>query len=175
MPEVFESWMTEEMVMREEREARERVDVTVVEECRAKLRGGGVLDGAKKRKLVLVDGFLRYHDTDVRREMDTMLFLRGSKEVVLRRRMGRPGYGAEAKQGEFWRTKEYFEECVWENYAREHGWLFDGRDVEGSPDWGVCETAGIKMSPGKDMTVEEGLRWVLGILVEEWNRTSSGV
>lgn len=93
--------------------------------------------------IIILEGFLLYHRVDILQRLDCALFLRLSKSEAKRRRMSRPGYGAEAQGGEFWKTEEYFEECVWRNYVRVHAGLFEGGGCgEGEGDRGERERKG---------------------------------
>lgn len=59
--------------------------------------------------MVIVEGFLLYNMPDIRKRLDTRLFVSLSYNEAKHRRMTRPHYGAEAKEGEFWKTEYYFE------------------------------------------------------------------
>ncbi|MCJ1474437.1 ribosylnicotinamide kinase [Lambiella insularis] len=61
--------------------------------------------------IVVVEGWLLYQNLEIRKIADVKLFLRTSKLAAKRRRMNRPGYG-DPGTSDFWRTEEYFEECV---------------------------------------------------------------
>ena len=116
----------------------------------------------------IVDGFLLYlqpsrvHDTP----LSFKLFIRISKLTALARRMARPGYG-DPNSKDFWRTPEYFEECVWGDYVKEHAWLFHAGDVEGEPNEEVCGREHILMQPKIDATVEETFKWAVTAITEE--------
>ncbi|GAB7350115.1 hypothetical protein MBLNU459_g0780t1 [Dothideomycetes sp. NU459] len=85
--------------------------------------------------VALVDGFLLYHDQDMREKLNVKLFFRTSRATAKLRRFGRYGEGA-APEGseEFWKTESYFENCVWPNYVKEHAFMFPEGDVEASID-----------------------------------------
>ena len=59
--------------------------------------------------------------------------------------MTRPQYGAEAKEGEFWKTEDYFEKMVWRNYVEQHRVLFQESNVEGSVHEDKCWELGINV------------------------------
>lgn len=68
---------------------------------------------------------------------DTKLFLASSKEGAKTKRFHRMIYkdspfGARLPS-EDWKKESYFEDVVWPNYVREHGWLFNNNDVEDVP------------------------------------------
>ncbi len=83
--------------------------------------------------MVIVEGFMLFNFAGIRERCDVRLFVRLSRGEARRRRMKRPGYGSEAKEGEFWKTEDYFEKMVWRNYVEQHGEFFwtGGRRGEG--------------------------------------------
>lgn len=52
--------------------------------------------GHSQTRMVLVDGFLLYHDLAIRERLDVRLFLRLSHDTAKKRRFTRQGYGAKA-------------------------------------------------------------------------------
>ncbi|MCJ1286447.1 ribosylnicotinamide kinase [Xylographa opegraphella] len=124
------------------------------------------LDAARRgREVALLEGWLLFQDEDIRRMADVKLFLRTSKAAARHRRMTRPGYG-DPDTKDFWRTEEYFEECVWGNYVRNSGGWFVGGDVEGEPDEELCRREGLVMRPGLEMGVEETFEWAVRVVCE---------
>ncbi len=75
-------------------------------------------------RMVIVEGFMLFNFAGIRERCDVRLFVRLSRGEARRRRMKRPGYGSEAKEGEFWKTEDYFEKMVWRNYVEQHGDFF---------------------------------------------------
>jgi nicotinamide/nicotinate riboside kinase len=63
-------------------------------------------------KIVILDGFLLFHDAEIRKRLDMMFFFGLSHDVTKERRFSRQGYGVEAKPDEFWKTEDYFEKMV---------------------------------------------------------------
>ncbi|MCJ1317024.1 ribosylnicotinamide kinase [Xylographa vitiligo] len=124
------------------------------------------LDAARRgREVAVIEGWLLYQDEEIRRMADVKLFLRTSKAAAKYRRMTRPGYG-DPDTKDFWRTEEYFEECVWGNYVRNSAGWFVGGDVEGEPDEELCRREGVAMRPSLDMSVEETFEWAVGVICE---------
>ena len=145
-----------------------KVRKEVLEEMRELVKEAYFRNGSDEeiiRGVGIVDGFLLYHSPEIRHELDVKLFLRLSKSSALRRRMGRSGYG-DPETKDFWRTEEYFEECVWGNYVKEHARLFEAGDMEGRPDERICEEEGILMEPGIDRSIEETFKWAVKEIVK---------
>lgn len=118
--------------------------------------------------IVIVEGFLLYHRSDVRAMLDGRLFLRLDHQEARRRRLTRPNYGAEAQEGDFWKTEDYFEKMVWRNYVEQHADLFEDGNVEGRVNKEMCRSRGIAVQDGINVEVEPCLSWavdtVIGIL-----------
>ena len=159
-PSDFESWQEGVFPGREEK-ALATVPSELIEKLKTKYQG---YDG--DTRLVLVDGFLLYHNPAIMERLDIKLFFRLSKKVAKERRMSRQGYGIEAKPDEFWKTEDYFEKIVWMNYSQQHGSFLLNHDVEGDVDESVCESEGIQVKPAMDRSVEECLTWALERIVE---------
>lgn len=123
-------------------------------------------------QLCLFDGFLVYSQ-DMRPIMsliDIKLFLLVSREKAIRRREARDGYVT--LEG-FWKDPpHYVDKIVWPNYAEEHAWLFENGDVEGVPDKGVLNKAGIsaQLGRGLDVDMETTLEWAVDLIMSELAR-----
>lgn len=115
--------------------------------------------------VVILEGFLLYRSCDVRGRLDGKLFLRSDYEEARRRRLSRPSYGVEAKEGEFWKTEDYFEKMVWRNYVEQHADLFENGEVEGSVDREVCRERGIVMQEGMNVEIGQTLSWAVDFLI----------
>lgn len=113
--------------------------------------------GDLRHTIVIIEGFLLYHLPDVRRRLNGKLFVRLDHEEARRRRLTRPSYGVEAKEGEFWKTEDYFEKMVWRNYVEQHADFFEDGDVEGSIDRKLCSERGIVMHEGMNVEAEQTL------------------
>ena len=84
---------------------------------------------ARKVIILIVEGFLIFYDAAVRKLFDMRLFLRVSRETMLRRRTERQNYVLE--DGEVWEDPPfYFDEIVWPAYVEAHGRMFERGDVE---------------------------------------------
>jgi nicotinamide/nicotinate riboside kinase len=114
--------------------------------------------------------------------LDLKLFLRSTYALTRHRRQARPGYVT--LEG-FWEDPPgYVDEVVWPNYVREHGWMFEGGDV----DFGevkssvVVQEEGIYVGPGKgEKGMRELLGWAVGVVgarvrreIEEWGGGGGG-
>ena len=155
MPEDFVSWQDPAATAEARRTALARVSSSARDAARKRMQ-----HALRGRGVGIVEGFLLYQDEQIRRLAEIKLFLRTSKVAAKARRMRRPGYG-DPETKDFWRTEAYFEECVWGNYVKESGWMFQDGDVEGPPIEGVEEAEGIRMQPGLDMGVEETFEWAV--------------
>lgn len=79
--------------------------------------------------VVIADGFLLYYDEGVRRQMDVRLFLRSTRETLVKRREARGGYAT--AEGTVWQDPPtYFDDVVWPAYVLAHHNLFEEGDVE---------------------------------------------
>lgn len=137
-PGDFESWQADVFAGQVEK-ALELAGDEVVIEMRKEVEGSGVLGGSGQGvRMVIIEGFMLYNVPEIRERLDVRLFVRLSHGESKRRRMSRPNYGAEAKEGEFWKTEEYFEKMVWRNYVEQHRNFFDEGDVEGQVDAERC-------------------------------------
>ena len=116
--------------------------------------------------IVILEGFLLHHRSDVRAMLDGRLFLRLDHQEAKRRRLTRPNYGAEAKEGEFWKTEDYFEKMVWRNYVEQHADLFEDGNVEGSIDREVCRSRGIAVQDRTDVELELCLSWAVDTVID---------
>ena len=121
--------------------------------------------GDAKYSVVIIEGFLLYHLSDVRRRLDGKLFVRLDHQEARRRRLTRPSYGAEAKEGEFWKTEDYFEKMVWRNYVEQHADLFEDGNVEGSIHRKVCSERGIALQEAMNVEVGQTLSWAVDIVI----------
>ncbi|KAK5073201.1 ribosylnicotinamide kinase [Lithohypha guttulata] len=104
--------------------------------------------------------------------LDLKLFLPSSRQKTIERRTKRTGYVT--LEG-FWADPPgYVEDVVWPNYARDHAWLFDGGDGDGSEasrqqaiddgrvDRDVAARHGVHIGPGSgDVHLREILPWAI--------------
>ena len=116
-------------------------------------------------RLVIVEGFLLYHQPDIRSRLDGRLFVRLNHDEARYRRMNRPGHESNAKEGEFWKTEDYFETMVWRNYVEQHKDLFEGGDVEGKVNEEICREREIVMQEDMNVQVEDTLVWAVDALI----------
>lgn len=150
--------------------ALEMVGEQVLGEMRGMMEESGVFGDLRSPgqevRMVIFEGFTLFDVVEIRERFDVRLFVRLSRGEAKRRRMNRPNYGSEAKEGEFWKTEDYFEKMVWRNYVEQHGEFFEEGDVEGKADEERCERLGIAVQGGMDVEVQESLRWAVGAILE---------
>ena len=121
----------------------------------------------KKRKLVIVEGFLLFGEgvkDTLGSLFDLRILLRTTRETAQKRRKSRNGYVT--LEG-FWQDPEgYFEDVVWPNYYKDHGFLFEEGDVESSVKGEVMAgwTGKIRVGLIDDIGLEALLEWVLDCL-----------
>ena len=157
LPEKFTSWQAD-VFHDQEGKALRMVPQEALKQMRDKV--SEQLKGAEY-SIVIMEGFLLYHRSDVREMLDGRLFIRLDHQEARRRRLQRPNYGAEAKEGEFWKTEDYFEKIVWRNYVEQHADLFEDGNVEGSIDRKVSSDRGIAVQDGMNVEVEQCLSWAV--------------
>lgn len=165
-PEGFKSWQLD-VFPDQEAGALKMVSGDLLRDLSESVSARLQAAAAETYSIVIVEGFLLYHLAEIRRRLDCRLFLRLSHEEARRRRLGRPSYGVKAtKEGEFWKTEEYFEEVVWRNYVEMHGELFRGGDVEGKADGEVCGERGIAMQEEINGDMSRTLKWAVDVVVD---------
>lgn len=106
---------------------------------------------------------------------DGRLFLRLDHQEAKRRRLTRRNYGVEAKEGEFWKTEDYFETMVWRNYVERHADFFEDGNVEGCIDRKVCRSREIAVQDGTNVKTESCLNWAVDIVIDilkTWMKSS---
>lgn len=126
----------------------------IVKELKEMLDESGALDG--RRAVGIVEGFLLYHEPEIRDMLDIKFFLRVREEQARASRLAKPGYSPASN---FWALEQYFDETAWPNFVHEHRPLFENGNVEGMPLFGLCDKLNIIMQPRLDMNVEQILAW----------------
>ena len=117
---------------------------------------------------MLVEGFLLFGES-VREELgrlfDLAILLRATRASAGTRRVNRNGYVT--LEG-FWQDPPgYFEDVVWPNYVKEHGYLFEDGDVEGEAVKRTeGEMKGVKVGPVNDVGLDQVCEWVIGCIRE---------
>ncbi|CDR46186.1 CYFA0S22e01024g1_1 [Cyberlindnera fabianii] len=82
------------------------------------------------RKLIIVDGFMMFHDLSIIELFDIRIFIKASHDTLKQRRESRFGYQT---QQTFWVDPPgYFDKIVYPAYAESHKILFNDDDVEKS-------------------------------------------
>ncbi|PNS20991.1 Nicotinamide riboside kinase [Sphaceloma murrayae] len=138
------------------------VDADVVERFKAEAKAAG---WAKGRKVAIVDGFLLFSEEmrEIRDLFDVKLFLRTDYRTAKTRRENRKGYVT--LEG-FWEDPPgYVDQIVWPNYVKDHAFLFEGGDVEGTAIEPLCRELGIEIMPDEAQGhMTECLGWAYRIL-----------
>lgn len=79
--------------------------------------------------VVLIDGFMLYHDTAISDLFDVKLYFRAPYEMLKTRREARAGYATE--EGFWVDPPGYFDQIVWPQYVLSHKHLFVDGNVDG--------------------------------------------
>lgn len=160
-PDSLKSWQYEVYPDQEARALR-MVPQDTLKQMREKI--SKQLKGAKY-SIVILEGFLLYHISDVLTRLDGKLFIRLDHQEARRRRMTRPTYGSEAQDGEFWKTEDYFEKIVWRNYVEQHAYLFENGNAEGRINKKVCREKGIVLQEAMNMEIVQTLGWAVDVVI----------
>lgn len=103
------------------------VSHTLLEQLRLKLQP--LLEGTR---LILVDGFMLFHDPDIIELFDLRIFVKCSKQTLKDRRFKRSGYQTAES---FWLDPpNYFDDVVYPAYSSSHAYLFQNGNVESELD-----------------------------------------
>jgi nicotinamide-nucleotide adenylyltransferase len=123
--------------------------------------------------IIVVDGFMLYHDETLKNMFDIKLLLRASREESWRRRSIRYGNLSEGDK-EFWQTKSYFDACVWYNYELEHRSLFPDGEIQGPVDTKATTSLhGIAIQPEANLSFSDTHRWVVDAIIESVGHKTS--
>ena len=119
-----------------------------------------------EKVICILDGFLLYPLQildQIDQFLDLKLFLPVSYNKMKERREARKGYVT--AEG-FWEDPEgYVDEVVWPNYVRDHKFLFEKGDIEGSLDCHVAGELGIEAwEDWKEGSLEQALVWAVAVL-----------
>ena len=117
--------------------------------------------------IAIIDGFLLYAEgmKAIRELFDVKILLRTDFATGKARRESRQGYVT--IEGYWEDPKNYFDNVVWPNYAKDHAFLFKNGNVEGDLDEAVTDPLGIKAVPKEkqdDMTA--CLEWAYEVIEE---------
>ena len=144
------------------------VDVAVVERLSAEVRqwasqGAGKQTLGEEKPLAILDGFLLFGknvNAAVRTRIDIKMLLRANYAKAKERRERRSGYVT--LEG-FWEDPPgYVDRVVWPNYVEEHGFLFEGGNVEGTVNEKAAAELGLCVCPGHgDWSMEKVLEWAV--------------
>ena len=163
------------LTSKEEYEESNIVDQGKQQELRQEIerwaRGKGLVSLATKAdfeqaqdepSVVLLDGILLFgkSTTEVSRELDLRMLLRGEYEDIKGRRESRKGYITD--EG-FWEDPEgYVDLIVWPEYAEEHAFLFEGGDVQAAVSETAARNADIQVCP--EQKIADMLSWAVAKL-----------
>lgn len=160
-PDSLKSWQYDVYPDQEARALR-MVSQDTLKQIREKI--SKQLKGAKY-SIVILEGFLLYHISDVLTRLDGKLFRILDHQEARRRKMTRPSYGSEAQDGEFWKTEDYFEKIVCRNYVEQHAHLFEDGNVEGSIDKKVCREKAIVVQEPMNMETVQTVGWAVDVVI----------
>lgn len=120
-----------------------------------------VLEG---HRIVLVDGFMLFHEPDVAGLFDVRLFFHSSYDTLRARRAARSGY--QTLDGFWVDPPGYFSDVVWPAYEQSHRYLFENGDVNGHLNAYAREHLQIADFRNDDFTgLDAMVRWGLGAVV----------
>ncbi|KAI4135606.1 MAG: hypothetical protein LQ347_000538 [Umbilicaria vellea] len=144
------------------------VDTRVVDRLSAEVRqwasqGAGNLVLGLENPLAILDGFLLFGESvqaGVQMRIDVKLFLNADYAKAKERRERRGGYVT--LEG-FWEDPPgYVDRVVWPNYSQEHGFLFEGGNVEGTVNEKLATELGLCVCPGHGgWSIEQVLEWAV--------------
>lgn len=140
------------------------VDPVFIESCKERVKKL-MADKSWNIPIAIIDGFLLFSNsmTNIRALFDIKLFLRTSYTTTKARREARSGYVT--LEG-FWQDPPgYVDQIVWPNYVKDHAFLFEGKDVHGKMDKGVCREIGILGMPDEAQgNMTKCLEWAVEAL-----------
>ncbi|KAL7266086.1 ribosylnicotinamide kinase [Rhizina undulata] len=160
-----------EFQSKEDQNAIGEVGVTEqeVEVQRKKARDSGVLG---VRRVVILDGFLLFHDEEILSRLHGKIFLRARQDSCRKRREARNGY---ATIEGFWTDPPgYFDKIVWPNYVKNHKHLFINDDVAGLLKPEVLTEKKIHSPKHPEMPMNEVFAWAVDLLINEIRGQSGG-
>lgn len=125
-----------------------------------------VLLKEKKLKLILIDGFMLFHDPAVIALFDVKIFLTASYETLKNRRKNRAGYQT---QETFWVDPPgYFDDLVYPGYSNSHKYLFEDENVENELNSDKVKELGIlSYANNEGCSLGDVLLWTSNSLIEE--------
>ena len=113
--------------------------------------------------------------TNLMENFDIKLFLPTSKQQAKKRRFDRHPYidapNGERLPGQMWKTDGYFDDIAWGNHIKEHKWLMEDGNLEGSMESSAeAVRAGVHIRPKLDADLEDTVRWVVDVILGELGR-----
>lgn len=120
----------------------------------------------KNFELILVDGFMLFHDPKIIKLFDIRIFLRASYQTLKHRRENRAGYQT---QETFWVDPPgYFDKLVYPGYSKSHKHLFEDENVENKLNPTIVQELNIvSFANNEGCTLKEVLLWSLNSLINE--------
>ncbi|SCU80317.1 LAMI_0B01728g1_1 [Lachancea mirantina] len=111
-------------------------------------------EAASDVHVVVVDGFMMFHDPKIACKFDRKLLIRAPYASLKSRRAARSGYQT---LDSFWIDPPfYFDEFVYKSYAKNHASLFEENDVEGR----IRKNSGVQDYVNDDgMDINDALLW----------------
>lgn len=119
-----------------------------------------LLDKPKDVQIVLVDGFMLFHDEQIAKLFDLKLFYYSTYDCLKLRRSKRAGYSTVAG---FWvDPPNYFDDFVWPAYEKYHNYLFIDNDVNKSlNDFAKNQMNIIEYKNDDTVNIKEMVSWTL--------------
>lgn len=148
--------MREDLAKRAKEDLNDRAATGVSREVLAKFKDSKVLQ--IEGDILIVDGFMMFHETSVLDCLDLSILLRGSHAQLKERRESRSGYVT--LEG-FWKDPEgYFDDVVWPEYRASHDHLFKHADVEGE----TTDRQQIQCSAALDSNLDASFQFVISTI-----------
>ena len=118
-------------------------------------------------RIAIIDGFLLFSEEmkSIRELFDVKVFLRTDYKTAKSRREARSGYVT--LEG-FWEDPPgYVDNIVWPNYVKEHAFLFEDGNVEGSLNHEVSQQLGVHAMPKEAQgNMTACVEWAYSLLYE---------
>lgn len=148
----------------------------VSKDCIAELKAQSddLFLGNQRVPIAIIDGFLLFSEemNSIRELFDVKLFLRTDYKTAKMRREARSGYVT--LEG-FWKDPPgYVDDVVWPNYVKEHAFLFEGGDVEGTLKEDLLRQLDIRSMPKEAQgNMTHCVKWAFEVVREFLTTTTS--
>jgi nicotinamide/nicotinate riboside kinase len=113
--------------------------------------------------IILVDGFMLFHDRKMFENFDVKLFIYSSYSTLKTRREARSGY---VTQQGFWvDPPKYFDKIVWKEFIRNHKSLFVDENCENDLT-SEAKSMGIIAKLNENMTIIDLTNWAIDQIID---------